>query len=111
MVKKILVLALLLGCCALAAPAIRAARADAATGSVSGEVKLTSKGAAKTDASGVVVYLVGFDEAPAEHAPQLSQTNKSFAPEVLAITAGQSVDFPNKDTFFHNVFSLSPARL
>lgn len=110
MVRKIIFFIVLAVICATSVPAIRAARADAATGSVSGDVKLTSKGAAKTDASGVVVYLVGFDEAPAEHAPQLSQINKGFAPGVLAITAGQSVDFPNRDAFFHNVFSLSPAR-
>ena len=30
-------------------------------------------------------------------------------PHVLAITRGSTVDFPNGDPFFHNVFSLSRA--
>ena len=30
-------------------------------------------------------------------------------PHVLAITRGSTVDFPNDDPFFHNVFSLSSA--
>jgi len=38
---------------------------------------------------------------------RLAQKNKSFAPRVLAIPAGSTVDFPNLDSIFHNVFSLS----
>ena len=37
----------------------------------------------------------------------LAQKNKSFTPSVLAIPAGSTVDFPNEDPIFHNVFSLS----
>ena len=32
---------------------------------------------------------------------------EQFSPRVLAITAGTTVDFPNNDITFHNVFSLS----
>jgi plastocyanin len=39
----------------------------------------------------------------------LHQRNESFAPHVLAIAKGTTVDFPNDDGFFHNVFSLSGA--
>lgn len=35
----------------------------------------------------------------------LLQKNKSFTPHVLVIPAGSDVQFPNKDPFFHNVFS------
>lgn len=35
----------------------------------------------------------------------LLQKNKSFTPHVLVIPAGSDVEFPNKDPFFHNVFS------
>jgi plastocyanin len=40
----------------------------------------------------------------------LDQRNETFVPHVLAITAGTTVDFPNHDRTYHNVFSLSKAR-
>ncbi|MBV9610497.1 MAG: hypothetical protein JO187_13130 [Acidobacteria bacterium] len=36
----------------------------------------------------------------------MTQKNKSFSPHVMVIPAGSTVEFPNKDPFFHNVFSL-----
>jgi len=36
----------------------------------------------------------------------LTQHNKMFEPHLLVVTRGSSVDFPNKDPWFHNVFSL-----
>ncbi len=41
---------------------------------------------------------------------RMDQRNESFTPGVLAITAGTTVDFPNNDRTYHNVFSLSKAR-
>jgi plastocyanin len=38
---------------------------------------------------------------------EVRQVNEAFTPRVLAITRGSTVDFPNGDPFFHNVFSLS----
>jgi plastocyanin len=38
--------------------------------------------------------------------PRLIQKNKVFDPHVLAVQVGSQVDFPNRDPFFHNVFSL-----
>ena len=38
--------------------------------------------------------------------PRLVQKNKSFEPRVLVVPAGSMVEFPNRDPFFHNVFSL-----
>ncbi len=38
--------------------------------------------------------------------PRLTQKNKSFEPHVLVIPVGSVVEFPNRDPFFHNVFSL-----
>ena len=35
------------------------------------------------------------------------QRDQRFVPHVLAITTGTTVDFPNGDVFYHNVFSLS----
>ena len=37
---------------------------------------------------------------------QLVQRNKRFQPHLLVVPVGSSVDFPNRDPFFHNVFSL-----
>ena len=39
----------------------------------------------------------------------LRQEHETFVPHVLAITRGSTVDFPNDDPIFHNVFSLSSA--
>src|SRR5690606_19353065 len=61
-----------------------------------------------------VVYL---EEAPrgafedlAGGRARLDQTNEQFVPRVLAITTGTTVDFPNNDRVYHNVFSLSKPR-
>jgi len=40
----------------------------------------------------------------------MDQRNETFVPHVLAIMTGTTVDFPNSDKFYHNVFSLSRAR-
>jgi plastocyanin len=61
-----------------------------------------------------VVYLdpaprQAFDELPVSR-PRMDQRGEQFAPRVLAITAGSTVDFPNSDVTFHNVFSLSATR-
>jgi len=37
---------------------------------------------------------------------RLVQKNKSFEPHLLVVPAGSLVEFPNRDPFFHNVFSL-----
>jgi len=40
----------------------------------------------------------------------MDQRLETFVPHVLAITVGTTVDFPNSDKFYHNVFSLSKTR-
>ena len=37
---------------------------------------------------------------------ELRQRNKAFEPHLLVVTKGSTVDFPNLDPWFHNVFSL-----
>jgi plastocyanin len=56
-----------------------------------------------------VVYALPLDRpAPARPGTfALTQKNKAFAPGVLGIPAGSTVEFPNHDSIFHNVFSLS----
>jgi plastocyanin len=40
----------------------------------------------------------------------MRQEDERFAPHVLPVLAGTTVDFPNGDDVFHNVFSLSSAK-
>jgi hypothetical protein len=40
----------------------------------------------------------------------LIQKNKQFTPHLLVIPVGSTVQFPNQDPFFHNVFSLFNGR-
>lgn len=65
--------------------------------------------------SPVVAWLVPQSDAKspgstvADSAPKhftLLQKNKNFDPHLLVIPVGSQVEFPNKDPFFHNVFSL-----
>ena len=36
----------------------------------------------------------------------LQQKDKTFEPHLLVVTGGSTVEFPNRDPWFHNVFSL-----
>ena len=44
---------------------------------------------------------------PPEQNPILDQKDLQFHPQVLPILVGTTVDFPNRDNLFHNVFSYS----
>jgi plastocyanin len=80
-------------------------------GRVAGRVVVTVDGAARPDASGVVVYVTGFLEPPPRGVvPEILQRGRKFEPSLLAITAGQEVSFPTGDPFFHNVVSRSPGQ-
>jgi plastocyanin len=48
--------------------------------------------------------------APAGERPRLAQQDTTFVPAALVITVGTTVDFPNRDPFFHNVFSYSKTK-
>jgi plastocyanin len=37
---------------------------------------------------------------------RLLQKDKQFTPHMLAVTAGTAIEFPNRDPFFHDVFSI-----
>jgi len=58
-----------------------------------------------------VVWLKPLGETPLLPFPvhrhyTLLQKNRMFTPHLLVIPVGSTVDFPNADPFFHNVFSL-----
>lgn len=85
-----------------------ASAADPA-GRVTGRVAVTANGAPATDASGIVVYLVGFEAEPPATPARLVQKGHRFAPELLPAVVGQVVEFPNLDwDTSHNVFSHDP---
>jgi plastocyanin len=41
-----------------------------------------------------------------EKPPKIVQRRKTFEPHVLVVRVGTVVEFPNRDPFFHNIFSL-----
>ena len=96
-----LALAVLLLCVALPASAQEA--------SVAGRLTLAVEGVRLADLGQTVVFLAA-DGAPAPASAKratIRQRNAYFAPDFLAIAVGQSVDMPNDDAIFHNVFSFS----
>jgi plastocyanin len=123
----LVVLALLLS--AIAAPGSRAAGAAAGTirgrvevrqGSPEHEVRPNAADLVMSTARDIaerrkaVVYLdpaprAAFD-AREDPRPRMDQRDERFVPHVLAIVAGTTVDFPNNDETYHNVFSLSKAK-
>lgn len=60
-----------------------------------------------------VAYVMGpvaGSRAEGGERPRLTQQDTSFRPPVLVVPVGTSVDFPNRDPFFHNVFSYSSTK-
>jgi plastocyanin len=78
---------------------------------VTGVVSVERPGRAQTsDASNAVVWMKAASPAvtplPSAGTFAIRQQRKQFDPRVLAVPAGSTVNFPNLDPFFHNVFSL-----
>ena len=81
-----------------------------ADGRVVGKVTI-SDSAGRPVAADAIVYVVGPTEtADPGDKPTITQKDKKFVPDLVAVTAGGSVAFPNADPFLHNVFSQSPER-
>jgi plastocyanin len=81
-----------------------------ADGRVVGKVTIADSDGKQVTAD-AIVYVVGPTE-PADPAfkPTVAQKGRKFVPDLVAVTAGGSVAFPNADPFLHNVFSTSPDR-
>ena len=65
----------------------------------------------ETDYSNAVVWLTSTRATDPRVSPtpghfEILQENKRFLPRILPMPVGSTVDFPNLDPFFHNVFSL-----
>jgi plastocyanin len=70
----------------------------------------------QSTASELANVIVSFEASPAlastaarSTRPVMRQEGLTFVPHVLAIATGSLVEFPNGDSIFHNVFSLSKA--
>lgn len=73
---------------------------------VTGTAALTGKGATRN----VVVILEGAKKAEPLAKAVVDQRNKVFLPHVTVVTLGTTVEFPNNDTIFHNVFAYFNAK-
>jgi len=95
----------------LAALAVPRSAGAGSVGSVHGTVALAVEGARLADAGPVVVYLDALegqlDYPIPREVPRLSQKNATFSPPFLVVAVGQTVEMPNDDSIFHNVFSYS----
>ena len=62
---------------------------------------------------GAVVTVRSLD-GPARHATPvhavMDQVNRSFAPDLLVIPVGSTVEFPTSDSVSHQIYSFSPAK-
>jgi len=105
---------------------VSAAIGGGATGRLHGTVRLTVAGSTASAATAYARRSVGprvkalpeaqnvvvsFLNVPSPHGSpsraEITQQGEQFVPHVIAIETGTTVDFPNLDPYFHNVFALS----
>jgi plastocyanin len=84
------------------------AAGDAFAGPVTGTVRVQARDGVQPATA--IVYAEPLDAAAPKKPGtfKLTQKGKAFVPRVLAVPAGSTISFPNEDSIFHNVFSLSP---
>lgn len=80
------------------------ARADVLTGTIVTKVRA---GVAPAPAVIYAEPLSGTAPAAPPRTVAITQKSKTFAPRVVGVPVGATVQFPNDDDIFHNVFSLS----
>jgi plastocyanin len=78
-------------------------------GTIEGRVVLMRAGTPAPDASNAVVWLDGVSagSGPAATRGQMRSEQKKFAPRALVVRRNATVQFPNADAIYHNVFSVS----
>ena len=67
-------------------------------------------GAALADAVLTLHAAQGRTPTPAPGKAEIEQVAKSFRPHLTVVPVGSSVEFPNRDTVRHHVYSFSPAK-
>jgi plastocyanin len=82
-----------------------------ATPALGAEVSGTAQASGKP-VSNAVIWLDAQSAPPLVQSASIAidQRNLAFAPHVLAVRVGTSVDFPNNDRVFHNVFSFKDGK-
>lgn len=110
-----------------ATPAATSATETLATGRIEGSVRLVAPPGAPIQsgaypsrrvsqlqprASEIANVVVFVKDAPraamlSSTRAQMRQADEGFVPRLVAVTRGSTVEFPNADPYFHNVFSLS----
>ena len=72
---------------------------------------VTKGGVLSTNPPLAVVYLEGPRAKPgALPLKQVTQKEMNFVPTLLPVQTGTTVEFPNEDDTYHNIFSYSPAK-
>ena len=80
----------------------------ASAGTVTGKVDVLDRGGRPaSDLTNVVVYVAGPKARPKAATEKMTMKGKAFIPHVVAVPVGGTVEFPNDDPIFHNVFSVS----
>jgi plastocyanin len=92
-------------------PGVAAPAAAVSAGTVVGKVGIMKNGSPVPDASNTVVWLEGVHASKSvRHGPvEMKSQGKKFVPRVVAVEKSSEVDFPNVDSIYHNVFSVSPS--
>jgi plastocyanin len=97
-----------LGSGAAAALAAALAAAAAGAGTVEGRVAVVEKdGRPARDLAEAVVWIEGPRARVRPDPATVNMKSKSFVPRVTVVAVGAKVEFPNQDSIFHNVFSVS----
>ncbi len=79
-----------------------------AAATVSGRLQIVEKGGrSASDMSEAVVWIDGVKAKPPSGKAVVTMKGKQFIPRVVAVGVGSTVEFPNEDPIFHNVFSVS----
>ena len=82
-----------------------------------GQLSASARTAVAAAAADTTYGVAWIADLPPEPAPKsgalparMDQLGQRFVPRILAIVAGQTVEFHNSDNVFHNIFSYSPPK-
>jgi plastocyanin len=80
-----------------------------------GQLTAASMPAARAAAVDTTYGVAWIEDGPGDAGPppapaRMDQLGQKFVPRILAIVAGQAVEFHNSDNVYHNIFSYSPPK-
>jgi plastocyanin len=85
-----------------------AVTASSTGGTLRGWVEVIEKGGKRaSNLADVVVWVEGPKVKPRPSSATITMLRKAFVPRVAVVPIGGTVEFPNQDPVFHNVFSVS----